>query len=82
MKFRIITKCKNKECKFNSDPIQYLMKDCDNEKRKVIEKISSKSEESNVDKFGKHCIRTNDEMIDRPVREAVLMIDVIESDIG
>ena len=30
--------------------------------------------------FGKHCIRPNDGMIDRPVREAVRTIDAIESE--
>ena len=78
IKFRLITNHKNKEHQFNRDPIQCLMKECDNQDLKAIEKINSKSEESGMEKFGKNCIRTNDVMIDRPVREAVRIIDAME----
>ena len=52
LKFNLITKHTNKEHEFNSDPIRHLMKDCDNEARKVIETINSKSEESSMCMFG------------------------------
>ena len=42
--FRLIMKYKNKYHQFNSDPMQCLMKYCDNEARQLIEKINSKSE--------------------------------------
>ena len=80
IKFRLITKHKNKEHRLNRDPIQCLMNDCDNQARKVIETINRKSEESNSDKFGKHCIRLNEGIIDRPVREEVRIIDEMESE--
>ena len=78
IKLRLITKYKNKECQFNRDLIQQLMKCCENGARKAIETINSKSEESKMDEFGKHCIRANDGMTDVPVRKAVRIIDAME----
>ena len=80
LNFKLITKYKNKECKFNSDPIRHLMKSCDDETRMLIEKIRNKKEEINMVKFGKCCINTNDGVIDRPVREAVRIIETIDSE--
>ena len=71
LKFKLIAKCKNREHEFNSDPIQHSIKECDNEARKVIDTFKSKTEEGNMDEFGKRCISTNDGTIDRPMREVV-----------
>ena len=80
IKFRLITKCKNKDHHFNSDQVQCTIKECDNKSRKLIETINSKSEESSIDEFRTFCIRTNDGMIDLPLREEVRIIDVTESE--
>ena len=65
--FRLITKHKSKEHKFDRDPMKPLVKDCHNEARKAIETKNSQSEERNMKKFGKCCIIKNG-MIDMPVR--------------
>ena len=51
LKFKLITKYKNKEHEFNSDPIRHLMKSCEDEARRSIKTIRSKKEESNMVKF-------------------------------
>ena len=56
------------------------MKSCDNEARRVTKTIRSKIEESNMVKFGKFCVITNDGVVDRPVIETVRIIDAIESE--
>ena len=80
IKFRLITKCKNKQHQLNMDTMKHLMKECDDKARKALEAISDQSEENNVEKFGNQCTMTNEEMIDRPVREVVRTIDAMESE--
>ena len=56
------------------------MKSYNNEAHRVIKIIRSNAKESNMVKFGKCCISTNDGVIDRPVREAMRTINEIESE--
>ena len=80
LKFKLIAKYKNKENEFNSVPVIYLMKSCDNEARRVIKTIRIETEEIKMVKFEKCCISTNDGLIDRPDIEAARIIDAIESE--
>ena len=49
------------------------MKSCDDESRLVLKTIQKRTEESNMVKFGKYYIVVNDRVMDRPVREAVII---------
>ena len=53
---------------------------CDDEERMLMKIVRNKTEESNMVKLGKCCTRTKDGVMGRPVREAVRMIDAIESE--
>ena len=79
LKFKLMTEFKNKDNEFNSDPIRHLIKSCV-EALTVIKTIRNKTEESKMVKLGKYCIRTNDGVMDRPLRYAVRIIDTIDSE--
>ena len=57
LKFKLITKYKNKEHEFNSDPIRHLIKSCEDEARRSIKTIRSKKKKAtwlNSDFFHQH----------------------------
>ena len=75
IKFQLITKCKNKEHQFNTDPMTHVMKECDDEARKVLEGTNDHQEDKNMDKVGNQRMMANDKILDRPAREAVRIMD-------
>ena len=79
-KFELMTKYKNKDCEFNSDPSMHWMKWCDDKVHRVLKTIRSKNAESNMVRFGKWSIRVNYGVMDSNVREAVRIIDVMDSE--
>ena len=56
------------------------MKSFDNEACRVMKKSKNRTEEINMVKFGKLKLRINDRVINRPVREAVIIIDAMDSE--
>ena len=75
-----MTKHKKKEC--HTDPMKYLMNECDEKARKIIGKTNNQQECNNIEKVRNQCVIVNNEIMDRPVREAVRIIDAIESENG
>ena len=80
IKFQSMTKYKKKECQFNKDPTTCFMKECDDEARKVLEGMNNHQEDKNMDKVGNRRAILNDEILVRPVREAVRIMDSAESE--
>ena len=79
-RFKLITNYKNKEHEFNNEPLRHLMKSCDDESRRVLKKIKNRTKESTMVNFGKYKLQINDLVMDRPVREAVRIIDEMDSE--
>ena len=59
---------------------RHLMKLFDDEVRRVLKIINKRTEEINMMKFGKWTLRINDRVMDRPSREAVRLIDAMDSE--
>ena len=53
LRFKLITKHKNKDFIFNSDQIRHLVKSHDDEARQVLKIIRSRTAEKNMAIFGK-----------------------------
>ena len=71
IRFELITKHKSKKFDFNIDPLKNLMKKCDEEARRVLSGIKTRTEHSNLETFGNLTISTNNEVMERPIREAI-----------
>ena len=64
-KFELIMKYKNQNHAFDSDLIIHLMKFCDEEARRLLQKIGSRSIERNIVDFGKLSISVNNRVMER-----------------
>ena len=80
MRLKLITNYKNKEYTFNNEPIRHLIKSCNDEARRALRTIKNRTEESIIVKFGKWTLRINEREMDKPVREAVRIIDAMNSE--
>ena len=80
LNFKLDTKYKNKEHEFISNIIRHLMNSSDDKAWWFLKTIKSRTTESNMVTFGKWSIIVNDRVMDRPNREAIRIIDEIESE--
>ena len=62
--------------------MKHLMKECYGKSRKALEATNNQHEDKNVEKLRNHGTTTNDEIMDRPVREEARTMDAIESENG
>ena len=58
------------------------MKEYDNKARKLLEGTNDYQEDKNKEKIGNKCMMLNDEILDRPMKEAVRKMDAMESENG
>ena len=77
--FQLVTGYKKKFYQFNKDPTPYLMKWCDREAKRVMQTIHNMPNETNITHYGTSTLMVNNQINDRPVRDAIRICDAMNS---